>query len=231
MRSDAVDAPGVSASRTPREAVRSGGAAPRSDRLLPAALAWVAGAAALTPLLAQAQCLLPVGRATLVEVTHQGQAYLAAPKEYVDQLECLDVELLDADEAMAAELDEILRRNRELNEELAERIREYQALIDDYDADAVTTRELVEDYDRQVSSYDELAESYKTLTANYSDLVDEYRDIAINAQTGISLSAGVGVNDSGDPAALVGVGFNRLRVWGTVNEEESAVYLGGSFRF
>ena len=66
---------------------------------------------------------------------------------------------------------------------------------------------------------------------HYDDLTEQYRDIALAGQTGISLDAGIGVTDDGDPAALLGIGYKKLRLWGTADEDRNAVFIGGSFPF
>ena len=67
-------------------------------------------------------------------------------------------------------------------------------------------------------------EQLRGLRDDYRELADTYR----KAQTSkwFSVSAGVGATSDSEPAALVGIGIKRFRVWAFAQESNTGVMAG-----
>ena len=71
----------------------------------------------------------------------------------------------------------------------------------------------------------EAIEEQLKLRDYYRELADTYRKKADGGRW-FSLSAGVGATSNSEPAALVGIGIKRFRVWAFAQESNTGV-MGG----
>lgn len=188
-------------------------------------------AAGLAATQAQAQCLLPIERSLLEPTTIDGQAHLAVPQSVVDQLDCIDRDAIAASADAITELRRKVAEYQTLNDQLAARIERYRELMDEMEANFQDTITLTDKYDTQVEQYDALAEKYADVVRDYDELTEQYRDIALGSRSGLSFDIGAGATDRGDPAALVGVGYSRIKLWGVVDENRSTLLIGTNFPF
>lgn len=192
---------------------------------------WVA--ATVTQL--NAQCLLPISSELLIETTVGNQVAYALPKDYVDQLKnnpsnCIDRQAIESTQAMNSELVAAVENYQALTDDLNDQIVLYQtnnsALLETLNrSNALTLK-----YDTLLTDYDELAVNYAGLVKDYDALAGTYREIAKNLNTGFSLDGGVGFND-GSVSGLIGVGYKRIKVWGTLSDGQAQTFVGVSVPF
>lgn len=181
----------------------------------------------LTPT-AFAECHLLVNKAALKSSVNSDYA---VPKAYVDQLPCVDIEQIKAQEARIAALETALLKYRGMNDKLANNLEDYRSVNTELNNTLNRSVALTDKYDQQLAKYDQLSGEFNQLAHRYDKLIDKYRDIALNRHSFISLDAGVGIDENGDVMGLIGAGYRNFRAWGIAQQDNNGLIVGGSLPF
>lgn len=185
----------------------------------------------LLPLYVFADCALPVDKTLITLRNVNGEQVYVVAKEYVDQLECLDLEEIASELQRVEQLETTLQDYQTVTQSLENNIQSYRDINLQYSQTLDRSTLLNDKYSSQVQEYDRLSREFDNLAGRYDKLTDKYRDVALGRSSFISLDAGVGINENNDVIGLIGVGIKNVKVWGLVQEDNHGLILGGSLPF
>ena len=144
-----------------------------------------------------------------IQVRMEGKFYLAITADQARETLKLKADLEAARDLIKLKDAEIASHKREI--ELYERTVNLKNETLDQKNEALTLK-------------NDAIEQLRGLRDDYRELADTYRKA--QASKWFSVSAGVGATSDSEPAALVGIGIKRFRVWAFAQESNTGVMAG-----
>jgi|GEM_PF-6835684 hypothetical protein len=178
-----------------------------------------------------ADCTLPIDQSLVTLKNVNGEQVYVVAKEYVEQLDCLDLEQIATELKRVEQLESTLGEYQSLAQSLENNIQRYSAINAQLNQTLDRSTLLNDKYSLQVKDYDRLSREFDELAGRYDKLTDKYRDIALGRSSSISLDAGIGMNEDSDVIGIIGVGIKNLKIWGLMQDKNHGVLVGGSFPF
>ena len=185
----------------------------------------------LLPIRGFSDCALPIDQSLITIKNVNGEQVYVVAKEYVDQLECLDLEQIAAELKRVEQLENTLEEYQTVAQNLESNIQSYRDINSQLNQTLDRSTSLNDKYGNQVVEYDRLSREFDELAGRYDKLTDKYRDVALGRNSLISLDAGVGMNEDSEVIGIIGVGIKNIKVWGLVQEDNNGVIVGGSLPF
>ncbi|NOZ54562.1 MAG: hypothetical protein GXP08_15755 [Gammaproteobacteria bacterium] len=111
---------------------------------------------------------------------------------------------------------------------------DHLALTAEYNSSLAASVDLNQTYQDRSHKLLQLTSNYHQLASDYDELAEKYRRVAVDTTSFIKLDLAAGVtSNNGDTevAALIGVGFHKLKAWGFMQRDNSGLLIGTSYRF
>jgi len=172
------------------------------------------------------ECFYLVQQKALVEVTSGEQGAYRIPKPSVIE-QCLTLD----DVQRVSQMAEVLRKSQKISDEYEILNEKYRTLLDKNESTLDDFVNLTKKYDTQIESYQVLLGDHIDLTNRYDELAGGYRDVALNRASTFSIDLGAGSSTDGDVGAMVGLGWQRARVWSVLQEDQTIFMFGLSMPF
>lgn len=185
----------------------------------------------LLPLAASADCLLPVGKATMAVKEINGAEVYVVSKEYIDQLQCLDIDLLTEQDQRIKQLEALLTNYRNTADNLETNLLGYKDVNQQLNTTLENSTALTSSYDTLLIKYERLSNDFSSLLDRYDELTDKYRNIALKSHSTFNFDAGIGLDTDGEMMGLLGVGVKNMRAWGISQKDNNGLIIGVSLPF
>lgn len=177
-----------------------------------------------------ADCSYAILKQNLQTKQIDGETYLVVPQKLVST-QCIDIEALANDLDTLNQYKSLLAEYKQHDDSMADSIVDFRKLLAGYGQTSQDLLQLTARYDEHVSQYDKLSRDFNDLLIDYNELVKKYRSIALNQSSSLSFDIGAGLSEDGNVSGLMGVGYEKIRVWGVYQNGQSALMLGTRITF
>jgi len=175
------------------------------------------------------------GNFFLVDVA--GEKYNAMSKPIFEELK----KRSEADAAIIEKLKNQVAQYRETVGEYQELTNRYEKLRQDqlvltneYNNSLAASVDLNQAFQDRSEKLLQLTASYDKLARDYDALAGKFRSVAVDRTSFFNFDLAAGItsnNGDAEGAAMVGVGFQKIKAWGFMQRDNSGVLIGTSYRF